>query len=178
MTNLWKLFKGKVKNFRHTPDIGKFFLRNLAHKVTFIDENCQGHHPMSSWLEWCPAGRSLPPRLSSHRHALHGPASPCNSASANPRQVLHADVKAISSRMRPLTGRGIKTCYKIIVFDMFQYAVLHCHRRGLLNDSFQNTLHYYEEMHIKMTDRHTFWRLSFRTEFANIGQASKAGTGS
>lgn len=53
--------------------------------------------------------------------------------------------------------------------------VLHCHRRDLLYDSFQNALHYYEEIHIKMNDRHTFWRVSFFTEFANIGQASKAG---
>lgn len=98
--------KGKVNNFRHTPDIGKFFLRNFAHKVTFIDENCQGHHPMPSRLEWCLF-------LLAHRHIV----TPFMVLRARATLLLHADVKVISSRMRPLTERKIKTCY------MSQYAV-------------------------------------------------------
>lgn len=95
--------------FRPIPEICKLSRRNDAHK------NCQGHHYLMPSRLSSNVPRSVLPRSSHHRHALHGRASPRNSASANPPRVLHAahaDVKVISSRMRPLTGREIRTRYK------------------------------------------------------------------
>lgn len=135
MSTLWKLFEGKVKNFRHTPDIDKFFLRDFTHKETFIDENCQGHHhPMPS----CPAAPVSSSSLivtSSRPSWSCKPAQLCfgESATSSPRWrqgYQFPDATINWARDKDVPVRSV-------------LEVLHCHRRETY---FMIALHYYEEM--------------------------------